>query len=128
MSIDPKKGGKCWSCEYCEDIATQDDNPNGSYYRKCLKSGREYIDTCSNYCSDYVWDGQHPENVSSSSSASTYHSQSYVSTNNHSSQETEKEGCFSRLGGCLVTLLVIGLVNAAIGGLLWLIFGGILGN
>lgn len=55
MAIDPKKGGKCWSCQYCEDIATQDDNPSGSYYRKCTKSGREYIDTCCNYCSDYVW-------------------------------------------------------------------------
>jgi len=35
MSIDPKKGGKCWSCKHCEDIATQTHNEQGSYYRKC---------------------------------------------------------------------------------------------
>lgn len=128
MSIDPKKGGKCWSCQYCEDIATQDDNPSGSYYRKCTKSGREYIDTCCNYCSDYVWDGQYTENASSSSSTSTYDTQNYASSSNYSSQETEKEGCASRLGGCLGTLLVIGLLNAVVGGLLWLIFVVILGS
>lgn len=119
MSIDPKKGGKCWSCKYCEDIATQDDNPSGSYYRKCTKSGREYIDTCCNYCSDYVWDGQYEEN---SSSSSTYHAQNSVSSSNSSSQETEKEGCASRLGGCLGVLLIIGLLNAVVGYLIWLIF------
>ncbi len=58
MSIDPKKGGLCWHCTYCEDIATQDNNPSGSYYRKCTKSGHEYVDTCRFHCSDYVWDGK----------------------------------------------------------------------
>ncbi|MBQ3147424.1 MAG: hypothetical protein IJB91_06825 [Oscillospiraceae bacterium] len=60
MSIDPKKGGKCWSCKHCEDIATQTHNEQGAYYRKCTKSGHEYIDTCRFSCSDYVWDGKDP--------------------------------------------------------------------
>lgn len=75
MSIDPKKGGQCWSCKYCEDVATQTDNPSGSYYRKCTKSGHEYIDTCRFYCSDYIWDGvteQYHKSSSSSSSSSSY--------------------------------------------------------
>ncbi len=74
MSIDPKKGGLCWSCTYCEDIATQTDNPSGSYYRKCNKSGHEYVDTCRFHCGDYVWDGKterHYVPSSSSSSSST---------------------------------------------------------
>ncbi len=61
MNIDPKKGGKCWSCTYCEDIATQTNNSSGAYYRKCTKSGHEYIDTCKSRCGDYVWDGKHEE-------------------------------------------------------------------
>lgn len=154
MSIDPKKGGKCWSCKYCEDIATQDDNPSGSYYRKCTKSGKQYIDTCSFYCSDYVWDGTHTENSSSSStsssqysgSSSTSSSQCSSSSGSSSSQGSQKGGCLATLGaclaaigawildklaglgGCLVTLLVIGAINAAVGGLIWLIFGVIMGN
>ncbi|MBQ8868641.1 MAG: hypothetical protein IJ027_02860 [Oscillospiraceae bacterium] len=71
MSIDPKKGGQCWSCEYCEDIATQTNNSSGSYYRKCNKSGHEYVDTCKFYCNDYVWDGKHDKYISSSSSSSS---------------------------------------------------------
>lgn len=139
MSIDPKKGGKCWSCKYCEDIATQDDNPSGSYYRKCSKSGKQYIDTCSFYCSDYIWDGEHTENSSSSSSSSTSSSQYSGTSSTSSSQGTHKGGCFAalgdwlldmlaKLGGCLGTLLIIGAINAAVGGLIWLIFGVIMGN
>lgn len=68
MSTDPKKGGQCWSCKYCEDIATQTNNPHGSYYRKCTKSGHEYVDICRFSCADYVWDGKHDRYVSSSTS------------------------------------------------------------
>lgn len=60
MNIDPEKGGKCWSCKHCEDIATQTNNESGSYYRKCTKSGHDYIDTCCFSCSDYIWDGKDP--------------------------------------------------------------------
>ena len=139
MSIDPKKGGKCWSCKYCEDIATQDNNPSGSYYRKCSKSGKQYIDTCSFYCSDYIWNGEHTDSSSSSTSSSTYSSQYSGSSSSSSSRGTPMGGClaalgewflelFAKIGGCLVTLLVIGAINAAVGGLLWLIFGAIMGN
>ena len=75
MSIDPKKGGKCWSCKHCEDIATQTNNEEGAYYRKCTKSGHEYVDTCVFSCADYVWDGKDPDfapsNAGSSSSSSS---------------------------------------------------------
>ena len=68
-NIDPKKGGLCWSCEFCEDIATQTNNPSGSYYRKCKCSGHEYIDTCKFHCSDYIWDRKHDQYVTPSSSS-----------------------------------------------------------
>lgn len=84
MSIDPKKGGQCWSCTHCEDVATQTDNPSGSYYRKCTKSGHEYIDTCKFYCSDYKWDGVHDQYVSTSSSSS-YSSKSTSSSTSSTS-------------------------------------------
>ena len=83
MSIDPKKGGQCWSCTHCEDIATQTNNPSGSYYRKCTKSGHEYIDTCKFYCSDYNWDGVHDRYVRSSSSSSKSTSSSTSSTSTY---------------------------------------------
>lgn len=74
MSIDPKKGGQCWSCQHCEDIATQTNNSSGSYFRKCTKSGHEYVATCEFHCRDYVWDGKHDEffKASASSSASAF--------------------------------------------------------
>lgn len=88
MSIDPKKGGLCWSCQYCEDIATQTNNEYGSYYRKCTKSGHEYVDTCKFHCSDYVWDGKHDEffKDSAPSAAST----SSVSTSSSASASSKK--------------------------------------
>lgn len=70
MDINPKEGGRCWSCKHCEDIATQTNNPSGSYYRKCTKSGHEYVDTCKFHCTDYVWDGKHEENVPSTHTSS----------------------------------------------------------
>ncbi len=70
MSIDPKKGGLCWACKHCEDIATQTNNDAGAYYRKCTKSGHDYVDTCKFYCSDYVWDGKHDEYAPASSAPS----------------------------------------------------------
>lgn len=85
MSVDPKKGGKCWSCKYCEDIATQTDNPSGSYYRKCNKSGHEYIDTCRFYCGDYIWDGKTEQNASPSSSSSSSSTKSTASSSSYSS-------------------------------------------
>ena len=68
-NINPKKGGKCWSCKYCDDIGTPDGD--GEYYRKCTKSGHEYLDTCKFYCSDYVWDGKYAENSPSGSSTTS---------------------------------------------------------
>ena len=62
MSINPKKGGKCWSCIHCEDIATQNGNPNSDYYRKCKSGKHKYVDTCSFSCPDYVHDPKYPEN------------------------------------------------------------------
>lgn len=62
MSIDPKKGGKCWSCIHCEDIATQNDNPNSIYYRKCKNANHKYVDACCFSCADYVHDPKYAEN------------------------------------------------------------------
>lgn len=102
-SINPQKGGKCWSCKYCEDIGTP--SGAGDYYRKCTKSGHEYLDTCKFYCSDYVWDGKYAENTSSSSSSSS-----------------SSGGC-----GCGVVIVIILIIAALVGGGLFFapkIFGG----
>ncbi len=108
--IDPKKGGKCWSCKYCEDIGTPD-GP-GEYYRKCNKSGHEYLDTCKFYCSDYVWDGKYAENSHSSSSSSSSYSSSSSSSGS----------------GCGVAIVIILIIAALIGGGMFIvpkIFGGV---
>lgn len=101
-SIDPKKGGKCWSCKYCEDIGTP--SGAGDYYRKCTKSGHEYLDTCKFYCSDYVWDGKYAENTSSSSSSS---SSSYSSSSSSSSSSSGS--------GCGVGIIIVIIVAVLIG-------------
>ena len=62
MSIDPKKGGKCWSCIHCEDIATQNNNSDAKYFRKCKNANHKYIDACCFSCADYVHDPKYPEN------------------------------------------------------------------
>ena len=70
-SIDPKKGGKCWSCQYCEDIGTHQYEDHETYMRKCNRSGHEYVDACQTQCSDYAWDGKTPENTVPSSGSSS---------------------------------------------------------
>lgn len=79
MAIDPKKGGKCWSCKHCEDIGFESEY-DAVYMRKCCKSGYDYIDKCTNYCSSYVWDGKDPEFNYTPSSSSTSSSSSYSSS------------------------------------------------
>lgn len=61
MSVDPKKGGKCWSCKFCEDIGTQTCEDDVTYVRKCNKSDKVYIEKCDDTCADYVWDGHTAE-------------------------------------------------------------------
>lgn len=124
LGIDPKKGGKCWSCKYCEDVATQTNNPSGEYYRKCLKSGKEYIDKCKFYCSDYIWDGKTAQNSSFSSSSNSYSSSSSGSSYSSSSSSSSSSSGGS---GCGVAIVVILIIAALIGGGAFLIpkiFGG----
>lgn len=106
MSIDPKKGGKCWSCKYCEDIGTSQCEDYTSYIRKCNKSGHDYIDKCQYYCSDYVWDGHTEVPGGSSSSSSSYSSSSSSSSDLQALEDTNK-GCFIGII-VLVVLAVIG--------------------
>ncbi len=98
MAIDPKKGGKCWSCKHCEDIGFESEY-DAVYKRKCCKSGHDYIDNCTNYCSSYVWDGKDPEFNYTSSSSSSSSSSSYSSSSG---------------GGSVVGKVIGGLVVAAI--------------
>ncbi len=106
MYEDPKKGGKCWSCKYCEDIATQTNNPAGSYYRKCNKSGHEYVDTCKFSCSDYVWDGKDEDFRPSTTST--------ASSGSYSSNSSLNTGSASRVGlklvGTLITTAIFGFI------------------
>lgn len=91
MAIDPKKGGKCWSCKHCEDVGFESEY-DAVYVRKCTKSGHDYIDKCTNYCSSYIWDGKDPEfnyTSSSSSSSSTSYSSSSSGDENKPAQSTE---------------------------------------
>lgn len=108
MSIDPKKGGKCWSCSHCEDIATQTDNENGAYYRKCTKSGHEYVDTCSFSCPDYVWDGKDPDFAPSASSSSS----SSSATSSSSAPATKSAGkAVGKLIGALITTAIFAFLG-----------------
>ena len=102
MSIDPKKGGKCWSCKYCEDIGTHQYEDYVTYMRKCNKSGHDYVDKCQYYCSDYVWDG-HTEVPGGSTSSS---SSSSSSSSNLEALEDTNKGCF--------VFIIIGLIIAVI--------------
>ncbi len=112
MDIDPKKGGKCWSCKYCEDVGTYQYEDYVSYMRKCTKYGHEYVDSCQTYCSDYVWDGHTPENSSSSSSSS--YSSSSSSTSSYSSPSSSSSS--STGSGCGVAIVIILIIAALIGG------------
>lgn len=109
MSIDPKKGGKCWSCKYCEDIGTYQYEDYTSYMRKCNKSGHDYVDKCQFYCSDYVWDG-HTEVPGGSSSSSSSSSSSYSS----SSSSSDLQALEDTNKGCFIGIIVL-VVLAAIG-------------
>lgn len=115
MDIDPKKGGKCWSCKYCEDVGTYRYEDYVSYMRKCTKSGHDYVDSCQTYCSDYVWDGHTAENSTSSSSSS---SSSYSSSSSGSSSDGS---------GCGTFIIIAIIIAAIIGGGAFIvpkIFGG----
>lgn len=108
MSIDPKKGGKCWSCKFSEDIATQTNNEDGAYYRKCTKSGHEYIDTCKFSCSDYVWDGKDPDFAPSTSSSSS----SSSATSSSSAPAAKSTGnAVGKLIGALITTAVFAFLT-----------------
>ena len=126
MAIDPYKGGKCWSCKYCEDVGYYDENLDSVYKRKCNYPGEDYLDYCSKSCWKYVWDGKDSEfnytyrsvpsgsyysSGSSSSSSSSYSSGS--SSSGSSSSSSGSSGCGK---GCLIILIVAALL---IGGALF---------
>lgn len=69
MSVDPKEGGKCWSCKFCEDIGTQTFEDYVAYVRKCTKPDKEHIDNCDHNCEEYLWDGHTTEYWKQSDSA-----------------------------------------------------------
>lgn len=122
MDIEPKRAGKCWSCRYCEDVGTYRYEDSTSYMRKCNKSGHDYVDSCSHYCDDYVWDGHTTEywkegtSSSSSSSFSSYSSSS--SSSSYSSSSTSSgsgKGCLIVAAVIVAILVIIGIVVSVIG-------------
>lgn len=121
MAIDPYKGGKCWSCKYCEDVGYYDENLDSVYKRKCNYPGEDYLDFCSKSCWKYVWDGKdskfnytsrsvpsgsYYDSSSSSSSSSGSSSSSSSSSSSYSSSSSDGGN------GCLTVLIIIGLVIA----------------
>lgn len=114
MAIDPYKGGKCWSCKYCEDVGYYDENLDTVYKRKCNYPGEDYLDFCSKSCWKYVWDGKDSRfnytsrsvpsgsYYDSSSSGSSSSGSSYSSSSSSSSSK-DYSGCGK---GCLIVLII----------------------
>ena len=98
MAIDPKKGGKCWSCKSCEDVGFESEY-DAVYMRKCCKSGHDYIDKCTNYCSSYVWDGKDPEFNYTATSTST--------STSYSSSSSGGSGVAGKIIGGLIVLSIL---------------------
>ena len=115
MAIDPYKGGKCWSCKYCEDVGYHDEDLDSVYKRKCNYPGKDYLDSCTKYCSSYVWDGKDSRfnyTATSVPSGSYYSSGSSSSSSNSSSSSSYSSSTSDGGNGCLITLIVIGLIIA----------------
>lgn len=117
MAIDPYKGGKCWSCKYCEDVGYHDEDLDSVYKRKCNHPSKDYLDSCTKYCSSYVFDGKDSrfdyttKSVPSGSyySSGSSSSSSSSSGTSYASSSSDSSGCSK---GCLITLIVIGLILA----------------
>ncbi len=115
MAINPYKGGKCWSCKYCTDVGYYDEDLDSVYRRKCTHSGKDYLDSCTNYCSSYIWDGKDSDfnytsrsvpSTSSYSSGSSYSSSSY-SSGSTSGSSSDSSGCGK---GCLIAVIIAALL------------------
>lgn len=118
MAIDPYKGGKCWSCKYCEDVGYYDENLDTVYKRKCNYPGKEYLEYCTKYCVSYVWDGKDSQfnyTCRSVPSGSYYDSESTSSSGSSSSSYSSSSSSGSSGGGkgCVIALIVIALLIGA---------------
>lgn len=121
MAIDPYKGGKCWSCKYCEDVGYYDENLDAVYKRKCNYPGKEYLDYCSKSCYSYVWDEKDSDfNYTYKSVPSgSYYSGSSSSSSSSSYSSSSSSSSGSGFGkGCLITLIILGVL---IGGVCFLL-------
>lgn len=131
MAIDPYKGGKCWSCKYCEDVGYYDENLDSVYKRKCNYPGKEYLDYCSKSCYSYVWDGKDSDfnyTYKSVPSGSYYSGSSSASSSSSSSSYSSSSTGSSSSGcgkGCLIAVIIAALL---LGGAYFLfsadLFGG----
>lgn len=124
MAIDPYKGGKCWSCKYCEDVGYYDENLDTVYKRKCSYPGKDYLEYCTKYCASYVWDGKDSEfnyTCRSVPSGSYYDSKSTASSGSSSSSgstsssysSSSSSGSSGGRTGCVIALIVIALLIGA---------------
>lgn len=95
--IDPKRGGKCWSCRYCEDIGTHGYDGSTFYMRKCTNSSKDYVDSCTSSCGSYVWDGETTE----------YWKQSSYSSSSSSSYSSSSSSSSGGGKGCLIAVIVV---------------------
>lgn len=117
MAIDPYKGGKCWSCKYCEDVGYYDENLDSVYKRKCNYPGEDYLAYCTKSCYKYVWDGKDskfnytsrsvPSGSYYSSSGSSSSGSSSYSSGSSSSSSSSSSGCGK---GCLIVVIIVALL------------------
>lgn len=114
--INPKQAGKCWSCKHCEDIGTFSYEEHLSYMRKCTCSGKDYVDSCSSSCADYIWDGTTTEywkqtgSSYSSSSSSSSSTSSSLSSSDSSSAPKKSRGFL--IAAILIIIVVVGAFAA----------------
>ena len=125
MAIDPYKGGKCWSCKYCEDVGYYDENLDTVYKRKCTYPGKEYLDYCTKYCVNYIWDGKDTQfnyTCRSVPSGSYYDSgTSSYSGSSATSGNSSTSGSSGSGKGCLIVLVIVAIL---IGGAFFFLTAG----
>ncbi len=97
---------KCASCIYCEDLSDEG-------YRKCSKSGKDYISKVESYCDSYVHDSKYTQtdsngNYIDKNSTSNYSSRSVsVSTPSASSSTTQVKHKNKALVPFLVIIIIL---------------------
>ena len=107
MAMDPKKGGKCWSCKHCTDIGSYEHNEKSPYFRKCNCSGKEPMAPCVTNCASYVWNGKgaNPTNATSKPAEPAVDTSSIITTS-----DVKETAGFSKIILIVAVLLVAALI------------------